>query len=128
MNTGLSPLSRIVSVTVLLILTLSIFSACASEETTAEAWSRIEAGAVLIDVRSAEEYAGGHLEGSINIPHTELDAIAEAIGDLEKSTVVYCRSGRRSGFVQTNLQQRGFTDVYNGLGYEELKAKALATH
>jgi phage shock protein E len=124
----MSSLSRIVSFTVLFILTLSIFSACAGEETAAEAWSRIEAGAVLIDVRSAEEYAGGHLEGSINIPHTELDAIAEAIGDPEKSTVVYCRSGRRSGFVQTNLQQRGFSDVYNGLGYEELKAKALATH
>jgi phage shock protein E len=124
----MSPLFRIVSATFLFVLTLSMFTARASDETAAEAWSRIEAGAILIDVRSEKEFEGGHLEGSINIPHTELDAIAEAIGDPEKSTVVYCRSGRRSGFVQTSLEKRGYTNVYNGLGYEELKAKARATH
>jgi rhodanese-related sulfurtransferase len=80
----MSPLFRIVSATFLFVLTLSMFTARASDETAAEAWSRIEAGAILIDVRSEKEFEGGHLEGSINIPHTELDAIAEAIGDPEK--------------------------------------------
>jgi phage shock protein E len=100
----------------------------ADEDTTsAEAWSLIGSGAVLIDVRSVEEFEGGHLDGAINIPHTDLDALAEAIGDTDQPAVFYCRSGKRAGHAQSALEERGFTRIFNGLGYKDLSATVPAS-
>ena len=123
----MNPLSRTLSAAVLFVLITSFFTACASEETTAEAWSRIDAGALLIDVRSAKEFESGHLVGAINIEYTEIDAIADAISEPDQSVVVYCRSGRRSGIAMEALNKRGYSNVYNGLGYKELNASARAS-
>lgn len=88
-----------------------------------EAWRMIDNGALLIDVRSEAEYQDGHIEGAINVPHTETDALAEAIGDdPDRAVVVYCGSGRRAGIAQAALAERGYTDVHNGLGYQALEA------
>jgi len=88
-----------------------------------QAWEMIANGALLIDVRSAEEYAQGHIEGSINIPHTEVDRLAELIGDdLARPVVVYCRSGNRSGQAESALEKLGYTGVFNGTGFEALQA------
>jgi phage shock protein E len=123
----MNSLIRTLSSAVLIVLIVSFFTANASEETAAEAWSRIDAGAVLIDVRSAQEFEDGHLEGAINIEYTQIDALSDAIGNLDRSVVVYCRSGRRSGKAMEDLKKRGFNNVYNGLGYQELNARARAT-
>ena len=88
-----------------------------------QAWDLIGDGALLIDVRSAEEFNGGSIEGAINIPHTQIDAIADLIGtDLDRPVVVFCRSGGRSGRAQAALEQRGYTEVFNGTGYTALLA------
>ncbi len=87
----------------------------------ASAWTAVDEGAVLIDVRSPEEFAGGHLEGAINIPHTEIDALAQAIGDPSNHAVLYCRSGRRAGEAMKALHKLGYTGVINGTGYEAMK-------
>lgn len=88
-----------------------------------QAWEMIANGALLIDVRSAEEYAQGHIEGSINIPHTEVDRLAELIGDdLARPVVVYCRSGNRSGQAEAALEKLGYTGIFNGTGFEALQA------
>lgn len=88
-----------------------------------QAWEMISDGALVVDVRSAEEYADGHIEGAINIPHTQIDRIAELIGgDLARPVVVYCRSGNRSGQAEAALKKRGYTGVFNGTGLEALQA------
>lgn len=67
-----------------------------------------------IDVRTAEEYADGHLDGALNIPHEQ---IGEKIGKLELSkddpVVLYCRSGRRADIALQALKERGYSNVYN---------------
>lgn len=83
----------------------------------------VDAGALLLDVRTPEEFASGHVEGAININHTDvparLDEIRELVGgDLHKPIVVYCKSGRRAGIVKKELLDAGFDRVTNlgGLG------------
>lgn len=94
-----------------------------ADDAAAEAWQRIGAGALVIDVRSAEEYATGHLEGSLNIVHDQTASLAKAIGDDKgRSVVVYCRSGRRSGIALQALAGLGYTNVFNAGGYTALHA------
>ena len=79
--------------------------------------------AIWIDVRSTEEFNAGHLPGSLNIVHTEIAGkIAEVTQDKNAEIQLYCRSGRRSGLAEAELQTLGFTNVHNAGGYEELKA------
>ncbi|MEJ2382984.1 MAG: rhodanese-like domain-containing protein [Xanthomonadales bacterium] len=67
-----------------------------------------------IDVRSVGEYESGHVEGAVNIPHTEIaERIAEVTEDKDDVIYVYCRSGRRSGIAQSVLENAGFTNVVN---------------
>lgn len=78
----------------------------------------VEAGALLLDVRTPAEYAEHHLENSMLIPHTELPGrLAEVLeaqgGDRSKPIVVFCRSGGRSGIAKQTLLQGGFTEVTN---------------
>jgi phage shock protein E len=78
---------------------------------------------IWIDVRSAEEFKAGHLEGAVNIVHTDIAAkIATVTQDKNAEIQLYCRSGRRSGLAEAELEKLGFTNVHNAGGYEELKA------
>lgn len=78
-------------------------------------------GTVLIDVRTAEEYAEGALPGSIRIDPEDLGArIASVAPDKDRPVVLYCRSGRRASAVQDQLQQLGYSQVINGGGYEQM--------
>ena len=89
----------------------------------ARGWEMIDQGALLIDVRSPEEYSGGHIEGSVNIPHTEVDRIRDLIGeDRSREVVFYCRSGRRVGWVMDALEKEGYTGLFNATGWEALEA------
>lgn len=78
-----------------------------------------------IDVRSAEEYAEGHIEQAVNIPYTEItERIDEVTTDRDAPIYLYCRSGRRSGIALEALQQAGFTHVTNLGGLEEARRAA----
>lgn len=71
---------------------------------------------IIIDVRSPQEYATGHVKGAINIPY---ELIAQQIGTLsgvEKSTplLLYCLSGARSAVACAILAQLGFSNAVNG--------------
>lgn len=85
--------------------------------------------AYWIDVRSPDEYATGHVDGAVNIPHTEIaNRIAEVTEDKDKRLYLYCRSGRRSGVATDALQQMGYGNVVNLGGYEDAqKAAAMFT-
>ena len=83
---------------------------------------------VYVDVRSDEEWAAGHVEGAIHIPHTEM---AERYGELEqyegKELVLYCRSGRRAGIAENVLEEAGFENVSNAGGLSDLRAQGVPT-
>ena len=69
-----------------------------------------DATLLVLDVRTPEEYAAGHVPGAINIPYTHLPArIAEIAGADEKDIVLYCVSGRRAAIAAERLQANGFT-------------------
>ena len=73
----------------------------------------VAAGARLLDVRSPEEYARGHLPGALNIPVQELDRRVAEVGPTDGELVVYCRSGHRSSRAAEILRQHGFSKVHN---------------
>ena len=68
----------------------------------------------LIDVRTPEEYAGGHLKNAINMNYSS-DDFEEELGKLDKSkpVLVYCLSGGRSSRAANKIQDMGFSAVYN---------------
>lgn len=74
----------------------------------------------LIDVRTPEEFADGHLKGATNIDFNSAD-FAEKISELDKDGeyTLYCRSGRRSGLALEAMKAAGFTKVTNAGGVEQ---------
>lgn len=79
-----------------------------------ELLERIGAGTapLILDVRSEQEYAAGHIHGAMLIPHDELSLrLAELAAYKNQEVVVYCRSGKRAGVAEQILREAGFTHV-----------------
>lgn len=76
--------------------------------------------AVIIDVRTPEEYAEGHLEGAINV-NLQSGSFDQEIAEqpLDGAYVVYCRSGNRSAQAASIMTELGFTDVTDAGGITE---------
>lgn len=72
-----------------------------------------ENGYIILDVRTAEEYADKHIPNAINIPNEEIgtEEIAE-LPDKDQMILVYCRSGNRSKQASEKLAALGYTNVY----------------
>ncbi len=70
-------------------------------------------GAVLLDVRSPMEYAGGHIPGSKNIPLQTIDKLTTVIENKDVPLFVYCQSGARSSQASAMLQHMGYSNVNN---------------
>ena len=69
---------------------------------------------LVLDVRTPEEYAAGHLPGAVNIPHDGLGSrTAELSGARERDIVVYCRTGKRTAEALEILRQAGFTRLFH---------------
>lgn len=73
-----------------------------------------EPGVVILDVRTAGEFAAGHIEGAINID-VEGMQFESGIAELDKGATiaVYCQSGRRSGIAVDKMSEAGFTSLFN---------------
>lgn len=83
--------------------------------------------AIWIDVRTAEEFAGGHVTGAINIPYELIGAdISDITRDVDSDIRVYCRSGKRSGVAKDTLNGLGYTNVVNEGGFEDLLNRKAA--
>lgn len=67
----------------------------------------------IVDVRSHEEFMGGHVAGSINIPLQTISDRMEELKNLTMPLILCCASGNRSGQAQNYLSQHG-VDCYNG--------------
>ena len=75
----------------------------------------------IVDVRTPEEYATGHVVGAVNIP-VEADDFAERISELDPDEpyLVYCRSGRRSAIAADQMAAAGFSDIVDAGALEDL--------
>ena len=71
------------------------------------------AGAVLLDVRSPQEYREGHVPGSQNVPLQQLDKVEEMTENKDTILYAYCRSGARSRQAVSLLQAMGYTNILN---------------
>lgn len=67
---------------------------------------------IILDVRSPQEYAEGHIPGAINIPYNQLGSRLAEIGSYKnREIVLYCRSGGCAGIAAKNLQAAGFSKL-----------------
>lgn len=79
-------------------------------------------GAVLLDVRTPEEYRQGHIPGSNNVPLYVMDQVKE-VADLDTPLFVYCHSGARSREAVSMLERMGYQQVKNIGGITAYKGK-----
>lgn len=85
--------------------------ACATTSTDS-AGVAVTSDTVIVDVRTPEEYAAGHLDGAVNI-NLQSGAFEQEISELpaDGTYIVYCRSGNRSAQAAAIMDTLGFTDV-----------------
>jgi len=70
-------------------------------------------GAVLLDVRTYQEYRSGHIPGSQNVPLQAIDRVEERLENKDTPLYVYCQSGARSRQAARILKQMGYSNVNN---------------
>ena len=78
-------------------------------------------GAVLIDVRTVDEYRAGHIPGSINIPLDKIDAVLRKVTDRDTKIFVHCLSGSRSAQAAGRMKRLGYTNIVNIGGISRYK-------
>jgi len=82
---------------------------------------------VIIDVRTPEEFAEGHIENAVNLDYYS-ETFRDEVNKLDKNKryLIYCRSGRRSSNALSVMEELGFREAYNVLGgIIEWKAEGL---
>jgi len=92
----------------------------------ANAQQLIAGGAVVLDVRTSDEFSGGHLPTATNVPIDELQARLPEVEQLAKGNkaqpiVVYCARGGRAQRAKQALEAAGYTNVVNGGGLDDLQ-------
>ena len=104
--------------TVLPLVSLVLLTACGAapagvtEITPEELLSSPPTSALILDVRTADEFASGHVPGALNISHEALAGrISELRADKSRPVVVYCEKGGRAGKAASVLLDAGFSDV-----------------
>lgn len=79
--------------------------------------NKLSQGAILIDVRSNQEYNEGHLQGAINIPDFEIEnRVQREIPKKNQQIVLYCQYGGRSRKSYNTMKKMGYTNIYNLYG------------
>ena len=76
--------------------------------------------AIIIDVRTYEEFAGGHIQNSKNIPLQIIESKINDIKKLNKPVIACCRSGNRSGMAKRTLESKGLKNVTNGGSWQNV--------
>lgn len=83
----------------------------------------VKQGAIILDVRSKGEYAGGHIRGSINISVETLGNNLSKLKDKNKAIITCCASGMRSASAKSILKSKGYAQVHNGGAWSSLQNK-----
>jgi rhodanese-related sulfurtransferase len=110
--------------TVLVLIAAALAVALAGCSTQEDNTAVDAAASIVLDVRTPEEFAAGHLVGAVNIDFTA-DDFEQRIAELDPngSYLIYCRSGNRSAQALTRMQALGFTDLTD-LGSKESASSA----
>lgn len=112
---------------ILMFVIVMLFSitACSSQSGTEDGYNKItadeakdiidnEEDIIILDVRTEEEYAEGHIENALQLSSTEIsDSVEELIPDKDAKILVYCRSGNRSEGATRDMLELGYTNVYD---------------
>lgn len=118
-------MKKVKGLIIVLLISLSLFgmTACDGENGKVSTYEQItaeqaktimdtEKDYIIIDARTDEEFAEGHIENAILIPEYEIASRAEKeLPDKEQLILVYCRSGRRSKIASEDLVKLGYTNV-----------------
>ena len=83
----------------------------------------VKDGAVILDVRTKGEYAGGHIKGSVNIAVEQLGSNLHKLKNKANPIITCFESGMRSAAAKNILKSNGYTNVYNGGGINRLQNK-----
>ena len=83
----------------------------------------VKEGAIILDVRTKGEYAGGHIKGSINISVDALQHNLDKLKDKNKTIITCCASGMRSASAKSILKSSGYVQVHNGGSWYSLQNK-----
>lgn len=78
------------------------------DETSRKAREMVAQGALLLDVRTPEEFVCGHIPGALNVPVDQVAARISDLGPKDRPVVIYCRSGVRSATAARILREAGF--------------------
>jgi phage shock protein E len=117
-------MKKIIFAVILLLLASIYMPASAQQESDldcAAALNKVKDGAILVDVRTDEEFNQGHIENALHIPVDQIERRYEEISkDKSKDIVLYCKSGKRSGIAKTALEKLGYVNLYNAGGYTSL--------
>jgi rhodanese-related sulfurtransferase len=111
---------KLLVASIIAIFAMSSLTACSSSDPL-----DLTTIAAVIDVRTPDEFATGHLDGALNIDiqgasfATEIDAL-----DKSSNYVIYCRSGNRAGQAVTYMQDNGFTGTLTNAGSVDEAASA----
>ena len=117
-------MKKVICICLAVLLCLTGFAGCVQEEKNMEnTYQQItaqeaktimdtEKDYIIIDARTEEEFAAGHIANAILIPEYEIAERAEAeLPDKDALILVYCRSGRRSKIASEELVKLGYTNV-----------------
>ncbi len=105
---------RILNISLAVALALGVttgVSACSSSNPVAQV--EITEQSIILDVRTAEEYAGGHLDGAMNVDWNSSFTTVMAGMPKDGEYLLYCRSGSRAGQAEAWMKANGFTNVVN---------------
>ena len=83
----------------------------------------VKNGAIILDVRSKNEFSNGHIKGSVNIPLDQLGNSQNKLKDKTKQIITCCASGSRSAAAKNILISSGYVNVVNGGGWRSLEQK-----
>lgn len=83
----------------------------------------IKQGAIVLDVRTKDEFSGGHIKGAMNIPVNQLADHFQKIPDKRCVIITCCASGMRSASAERLLRSHGYENVVNGGGWTNLQSK-----
>lgn len=83
----------------------------------------VNEGAIIIDVRTPQEYDSGHIKGSKNIPLAQVPHRLKSFSNKEKTYITCCASGIRSASAKSIMKKNGYQHVYNGGGWSSLQNK-----
>ncbi len=102
---------------VLVFIFILLFSGCSNQGSSRLDKILDEDNYIVIDVRTEEEYNTGHVVGALNIPYDEIDEHVDL--DKNKTILVYCKSGNRSGTAYTILKDLGYK-VFDLGAYQDI--------